>query len=406
MADRRIDHTASYDVLSAYRAELRRRPGSASLARGDASWVTLGVLFEHAAGLAPRRHVLLASAREELRRALSAEVWHRGSSIDDSPLADDELLAPRVRALCEEVEDAGAVILADAILQAYLRSGDDASALERARCDALRGRLAWKRGDQDLAAEFYWQVEQQGITLAAPELEARAAIGQAILARLRGNYPASREAGARAVRVAQRSGYPRLCALGHQTLMIACAAAGDLDSAVQHAWAAYTDVRGDATGEAAGLVDLAQLFYDHGHYDLAEAGFSTALRVPLPDRIRLPALGGAALTAAQRGDVPTVRQLVEEVYGDGTPGALPYATAGAWLDAAEACARIGDHARARRMRAAAAALAMAYAYHELAHRADELARAIPNAPPAQPAPLSPESITISCAVRALAGTSC
>jgi hypothetical protein len=162
-------------------------------------------------------------------------------------------------------------------------------------------------------------------------------------------------------------------------------------------------VRGDLVEEAAHLVDTAQLFLDAGHADLASAGFAAALERQLPDRIRLPALGGAALAASRQGDVHTVRQMADAVRHAVNDEVLPYASVVGRLDIAEALETIHHLEAAEPFRHGAATVARAHRYHELVLRAERL-------PATTSAPrtvqlLTPATLEIGAAVRALAGVS-
>jgi hypothetical protein len=316
------------DVLSAYRAEMARRVPHPAIGEDDATWILIGTLLQHAAA-APKkeRPSLLAELRHQIRALIGEQLWINGSPVDPSPPADHRTLAPRVRVLCEQIEDRDALILAETIARTYLVSGDPVSSVERGRFEALLARVAWKRGDHNRAESHYEQVAMRAKRLRSPELEARSILGRAILARLSGNYPASRTASQRVIAVAEPQGLAHLAAMGHQTSMIACVRLGDLNTAVQHAWKAYLLLSGDHAAAATQLADLAQLFADMGHYDVSAAGFTAALHHPLPTRLLLPALGGATLVAALRGDVNRAGQYSElaQRYGDAT--VLPYATA-------------------------------------------------------------------------------
>jgi hypothetical protein len=403
MAKLRSAAGSGCDLLSAYRVELARRPAGTALAPDDGDWLVIGTLLGHAADASSaRRSRLLSVVRDRLRAILGEAAWAMGSPIDPAPPPNAAVLAPRVRVLCERVEDADAAIFADALLGMYLGSGDPVSALERGRFDALRARLAWKRGDHEIAEEHYRQVEKRAAALGSAELETRAAIGYALVARLRGNYPASRAAAERATAIAEANGLHRLAALGHHALMVVAATVGQWDLALRHAWLAFEDVRGDPIAEATQLVDMAQLFYNAGHYDLATAGFTTALRQPIPHRVLLPALGGAALAAARRGESGLVASYAERARSQGGDSTLHHATAASWLDVAEACLLVGDTGRSESLREAALGLASSHAYHELVYRAEHLA--VPARPSvARAIAFSDESREIGHAVQELAG---
>ena len=389
-------------VLEAYSTDIAHRRSDEPLTPHDGQWIAVGTLLSHACNVSVRtRERLLTQARTMMRDLLGEALWTQGPPLDAAPPSDGHILAPRVRLLCEQVEDAGAIHLADALLGAYLLSGDEIDALERGRIAALRARLAWKRGDHATALERYRRVRAIARRIGSTELEVRAEVGFAVVARQRGNYPASRTAARRAVQVGEAHGLARLAALGHQLLMVAAVVAGDLNTALQHSWLAYANVRGDATDEAAHLVDTAQLFLDAGHADVASAGFAAALERRIPDRIRLPALGGAALAAARQGDEHTLSRMADAVRRTLNDGLLPYASVVGRLDIAEALETIGHVDAAEPFRHEAETVASAQRYHELVHRAQR-----PPATTSAPRtvqPLTPATLEIGAAVRALAG---
>lgn len=399
---RHQEHLGSFlPVLEAYRADIQHRAPDDPLSDDDGAWITIGTLLTRVSTipLTDREH-LWAEVRKGIHKVLGATRWKSGPLLDAAPPANDEELGPRVRLLCEQIEDTGAVHLADAILMAYVQSGATLSELERGRMDALRGRFAWKRGDHDTAVEHYERVNRLARRIHSAELEVRAAVGHAIVSRLRGNYPASRKAALRAVRIAEANNLGRLAALGHQSLMIAAVVADDFNTALQHSWLAYTAVQGDEVAEAGRLADIAQLFLDAGHVDIARAGFAAIWRRPMPERVRLPVLGGAALAAARQGDVNAVLNLATIVDVSVDDRTLPYASATLRLDIAEALYHVGHTEAAERLLAEAAAASERRQYHELTHRAHALRRTR-SAPPAMQE-LSTETLEIGDALRSLA----
>ena len=401
----RIEGLGSFQlVLEAYATDVAHRRSNEPLTPHDGQWIAVGSLLSHARKVpVPQRERLLTQTRKAIRSLLGKTLWAQGPLLDPTPPNDGRTLAPRVRLLCEQIEDAGAIHLADALVVAYLLSGDEIDALERGRIAALRARLAWKGGDHVSAFERYRRVRAIARRIRSAELEVRADVGFAVVARQRGNYPAARRAARRAVELGEANGFARLTAIAHQSLMVAAVVAGDLNTALQHSWLAYANVRGDLVEEAAHLVDTAQLFLDAGHADLASAGFAAALERQLPDRIRLPALGGAALAASRQGDVHTVRQMADAVRHAVNDEVLPYASVVGRLDIAEALETIHHLEAAEPFRHGAATVASAHRYHELVLRAERL-------PATTSAPrtvqlLTPATLEIGAAVRALAGVS-
>jgi len=389
-------------VLEAYTADIAQRRSDEPLTPHDGEWIAVGQLLSHARKVpVPQRERLLAQARKTIRSLLGKTSWTQGPLLDAAPPGDGRILGPRIRLLCEQIEDAGAIHLSDALVGAYLLSGDEIDALERGRIAALRARLAWKRGDHVTAFERYRRVRAIARRIGSAELEVRADVGFAVVARQRGNYPAARSAARRAVEIGEANGLARLAAIAHQSLMVAAVVSGDLNTALQHSWLAYANVCGDVVEEAAHLVDTAQLFLDAGHADLASAGFAAALERQIPDRIRLPALGGAALAAARQGDVHTIQRMAEAVRRAVDDGVLPYASVVARLDVAEALETIGHLDAAQSFRREAETVAGAHRYHELVHRAERLP--VTRRAPETVQPLTPATLEIGAAVRALAG---
>lgn len=389
-------------LLEAYRTDIAHRRSDEPFTQHDGEWIAIGSLLSNARKVpVAQRERLLTQTRNAIQSLLGKTLWTRGPLLDPAPPHDARLLSPRVRLLCEQIEDAGALHLADALLGAYLLSGDAIDALERGRIAALRGRFAWKRGDHVTAFQRYRRVRAIARRIGSAELEVRADVGFTVVARQRGNYPAARRAARRAVEVGEAHGLARLAAIGHQSLMVAAVVAGDLNTAVRHSWLAYANVRGDVVEEAAHLVDTAQLFLDGGHADIASAGFAAALERRIPDRIRLPALGGAALAAARQGDRRAVERMAEAVRRAVNDGLMPYASVVARLDIAEALETIGELDAAGPFRHEAETVAGAHRYHELVHRAER--QPARTRTPETVQPLTPTTLEIGAAVRALAG---
>lgn len=403
--DEAIESLGSFQpVLEAYATDIAHRRSDEPFSPHDGEWIAVGSLLSNARMLpVPQRERLLAQARKTIRSLLGKQLWAQGPLLDPAPPSDARMLGPRVRLLCEQIEDAGAIHLADALVAAYLLSGDEIDALERGRIAALRARFAWKRGDHATAFQRYRSVRAIARRIGSAELEVRADVGFMVIARQRGNYPAARSAARRAVKLGEANGFTRLAALGHQSLMVAAVLAGDLNGALQHSWRAYANVRGDVVEEAAHLVDTAQLFLEAGHADLASVGFAVALEREIPDRIRLPALGGAALAAARQGDVHTVQHMADAVGRAVNDGVLPYASVIGRLDIAEALETIGHLDAAEPFRREAETVASAHRYHELVHRAERLPAT--TRAPETVQPLTPAALEIGAAVRALAGAS-
>jgi tetratricopeptide (TPR) repeat protein len=374
--------TARRRVLDAYR---ETHAQNAALAESDdGSWLPVGSLLEHAS-LVPEadRGPILAAVRENVLTSIGRATWDAGNSTDPSPPRDDDTLEGRMRSYCDLFEEAGALDVADAILVAFVAADHAISSLERGRIEAARARLAWKRGDLEVASERYRRVTIAARKEHSDELRVRAWNGEAIVARLRGNYPRCRALGEKAAALADEVGLMRLASLAHHTLMVAEAVRGAFPAAIDHGWQAYIRAEGDCSLESAALGNMGQVFLDAGHPETAVAAFAAVMRREPPNRVLLPALGGLAVAAARLHSVILLHTATSDILrrAELLARSAPYDLATAMLDLTEAHAIIGDASSATAFRRRTALLAEAHGFHEIAIRAERL----PDVP--APAPL-------------------
>ncbi|MEP6998855.1 MAG: tetratricopeptide repeat protein [bacterium] len=368
----------------------------------DGSWLNVGALLEHAAMLpAAHRASYLETIARAVRDVIGDAAWELGHNTDPPTVLDALSLESRLRIFCEAIEDAGALEVSDAILAAYVAAADAMSPLERARIEAVRARLAWKRGELDVADERYRRVARMARRTDSDELRARALNGRAILARLRGNFPESRRHGRRAVAVAERAGLNRLASTAHHALMVVAAKAQLFDAAVAHGWQAFLRADKDAALEANALGSIGQLFLDAGHPDIALSAFLSVLARNPAERIRLPAVGGLAMAAARLGRRDIIDAITAEFVAGSASTAAPYDAASVALDLSRAHQILHDGAYVEIFRARARAIAEQFGYHEIVHHTMESAR-VPDERPRMRA-LSPRIETVALEVRHLAG---
>jgi hypothetical protein len=358
-------------VLDAYRqtqGEVR-----AALETADAQWVQVGALLENACLLpADQREAHLAAATDSVRATLGPERWVEGHRVDPIRPASDRSLIGRFRTYCEIVEDAGALMLSDAMLEAWVNADPAVDVIERARVEAVRARLAWKAGDLDAASERYRRVAAVGRREHSEELKVRAFIGQAIVARVSGNYPRVRELGQRAATLAERHNMRRLAAGAYQVLTVGFAVARDFSASLSHGWRSYQHSMGDPTMESEALAIVGQLFLDMGHPTPAAAAFGAVISRAPADRILLPSLGGLALAGARTGSRVVVTRAQEIVTARAQAGATPYNVASTALDLARAWEELRVPEYAGDARRLALGIALEHRFHEIAHHAEEL----------------------------------
>lgn len=359
------------DVLAAYREDLARR-GESSADKAEGSWVELGILLAHA-GVLPQeeRQAALHAAGALVRTMIGASAWEEGHRLDPVPPSDADSLHSRVRTVSEMIEDAGAMRLADAILTAFLSSHRDCDSLERGRIEAARARIAWKEGSVDVARDRLAHLVALSKRIGSDELLARALIGQALLARLAGNYPESHDKARAALELAVDNGLLRLAAVAHNTLLVIVAVRGLFGDAIAHGWKGFLLARGDSVLESEILGNVGQVFLDLGHPSTAIAAFKAVVERQPHSRLLLPALGGYAVAAAQLEDEVAMNKAAAGIAYHVDTAGTPYAIAVALLELADAYDILGNRALARVHRSHARRIADAKAYHELVFRADQ-----------------------------------
>jgi tetratricopeptide (TPR) repeat protein len=389
----------SRKVLDAYRTVNGRSP--ASLAGDDGSWLHVGSLLEHAALLPEEeRGSYLEIVGKTVKLAIGNDLWRAGHRTDPPQLRNENTLESRMRVFCEVIEGAGALELSDAILCVYLSADMRISPVECGRVEAARARIAWKRGELDVAEERYRRVAMAARRLGSDELRVRAWAGRAVVARQAGNYPAARRYGQHAIQLAERNGLRRLASMAHHTLMVAAAVGMEFESAVEHGWQAFLNADGDASLESGALGNLGQLFLDAGHPKTAMAAFRAVLERRPSDRITVPALGGMAIAGARLDMPDVVHTTTDEILArfKANAGVTAYDIAGTLVDLTRAYITLGDNARAEEFRGQAHALAESKGFHEIVHHTRDAIRQ--RTAPQQRA-LSPRVQSVATGVRHL-----
>jgi hypothetical protein len=380
--------------LDAYRADLAGAPGLDSFGADDGTWLLTAELLTRRARVRRGRRMpqdALAAIDGALTPLLhgewAAQPGDAGSGGDagpsaptaEDPAAADAALAASALSVAERVEAAGALNLAFAMLVALADATPGASARTHGLVLAQRARIARKLGFLDAADALYGSAARAGRASGDADLVVRAMLGRGVLARIRGNYPDARVRFRRALRASERAGLASLASMAHHGLLIAASVAGDVDTALQHGWAAWQLAGDDVERQADLLATLAAAASDAG-YDAAalRAYLGAAARSPMA-RLRLPALGGAALSAARVGDRGQLEAITRDLEHTLAREALPYERAQALTLLAEGWALAEPTTRGEPFASRARSLAV-NGYHELLHQLDALAT------PARPAP--------------------
>lgn len=373
-----VPRRAASTILDAYRRDVAGR-GGRPFGREDGAWIQLASLLSHVGMAEENDREPMASAQRLARSLLTDEQWSEGYRLDPLQPRSELSLEGRIRAISEMAEDAGALLLAEALLIAFVDSSADVSELERGRIEAVRARLAWKSGRHDVAKERYDRTLRTARRIRSSELRVRGLIGRAILARLAGNYPLSRDIAHQALRLATRGGMRRLAATCHHMLMVCAALSERFQEAIVHGWAAFVHASDDSILEAEVLGNLGQLFLDIGDAETGAAAFKAVLGRHPSNRIRVPALGGLALASARVGDKAGAFSATEQLVRD-ADDARPYDFALALVELGEAHALLGESDHADAYRARALTIARAHSYHEIPFRIERSIAATPPVP--------------------------
>ena len=377
------------DPLRAWSRDLESRPGATSIGSADAHWLELSLALHRLATLGP-------DARDAWVQALANPEELESDHPDGSPPPAEpapidvrtivrQLTQPRtdaergeamsvVQGIVESMENHHAFNLAFATLSAARRAVPDLSPLRAGRVMAQQGRVARQIGDLDTAGDLYAMVHELGTLHAEEELLVRGRVGAGLVAETRGNFPAARSEYLRALEHADAA--PRIAATAHHGLMVAASRAGDLATALHHAWAAFEGVAGDPLRRVDRILNLAELARKAGDARVALRAFRTVLEHTDLARLRLPALGGAVQAAAALGERATVMSLVAQAEREAAASGIPYESAKLWLELAEAFDALDDRQRAMELARRAAAIAGTHAFHEVDILAATLAERI------------------------------
>jgi tetratricopeptide (TPR) repeat protein len=378
--------------LDALRADLAAAPDDARLEREGGTWLVVAQAFHRLAELAPDdrgayvgRLLDAWRANDELVERLPADLapalaQAAGDEAGDAAAGIARTLAA-LGLLVEDMERTRAFHLAFTTLGLGRRAFAQASARSRGLVLVQQARVARQLGDLASAAELYDTADAAGREGGDAEVRGRAAIGHGLLANMRGNYPAARQAFGAALDLAGQ--VPSVSLLAHHGLMTGAISARDVETALVHGWRAFAGTVGDADRRADLLANLGEVSRMANAPDVALSCYLAALSLTRLDRICLAALGGGVLAAVDLGDVERLDALTREAEATIARSSQPYENAFALVELAEAHAGVGRMARAGEYAARAATLAQAGGFHEVAHRV-ELVRERLQRPAAEP----------------------
>ena len=382
----------STSPADAYASDLERLGRSAPLGVSDDAWIVLAhvlqrfgmltegeantVLLQTADAIAINAVTAGVSTQSSLLRCAGAlRAMHDPSHVLESGNAPVTELFVATQAVAEEQELAGAFGLAFATMTGLLIAfGSRATPRARGHLLAQLGRAARQLGANELALEYYDDSLMLGYDSEALDVVARALLGLGSMALTRGNYPVAREMFERALVNADRAHDPEYIRISHHGLLNCAFASGDLDSAMVHGWNVLRlCIAPDSRAEA--LVNIAEVCRLSGEHDAAMRVFAVALEWSSQPKVRSHAMGGAlqsAIATRRIGDVRRLLKAIDELL----PSVQDtYTLAAIALEISNAQYFLGEYPAAAHRLNESLALAAAHSYHELAHRAEEVASA-------------------------------
>jgi tetratricopeptide (TPR) repeat protein len=374
-ASRVIKFQPTADVLDAYRADL----GSAaveSFSGHDQLWLAFGTVLQRAARLDHLERdsyltagisAVTAGADSGVSRAVAAA---RESMNVAAPLA--EQISGATLAIAGEVEDAGAYALATTILDWAKFLVGEKEPRSLGRIVARQARILRELGELDAAREVSAYLQELAAFHGDVELAARAHLGIGVIARMRGNYPEARAEFSAVLREPELSRELReLHSHAHHGLLIATAVAGDFDASLEHGRLALERAR-DEVHRMELLANVAGTCLAAGQDRAALNSFLRVLANPSSPRIRLTAIGGAAVSAARLHLGGMVSKLADTGLEATRQSGPMYETADMLREIAEAYYLIGDSVAAESFRRRALDSAHAGGFFEIVHRIESM----------------------------------
>lgn len=356
---------------AAYRADetpngVPRRAGSR-----DSSWLTVTSLLEHAPLAGAERPRLVARATDIACESLGEDVVR---SRGDREWRDHRTPTDAILLLADDAYEADAFHTAITMLTALDRADPELTNVQRGRLLGRRGRALARLGRLDDASDHFHSVERLGKHAMSAELRARAWLGLASLAQMRGDYAAVESLSRRALRLAKREGLSFIERYSRLGLTVAAGARHDFDAALFHGWAVYLASAGQPMEEGEILQTFGQIMVEARCFAEARAAFAAVVSRALPARILVPALGGLATAAAHTGRTATVRWAANQLNMLASAGAPRYVLALAFEECGAALARLGLLAASAELNDKATAIAVEHGFHEVTTRAAQLTR--------------------------------
>ncbi len=349
--------TLMCDVLSAYRRDLERTPDVITFGTQDERWLREALRVERLVSQSDARHP------RQLSR-LSTQPLFRG---------------PRLLALAEQMEAAGALTLAFATLASARRVWERSDVESCGIAIFRQARICRTSGATHAAAHHYAFLYSYATRHRLPELRGRALVGQGLLVALEGNPAAGCRWYAKARSVS--GGHPVASAVAYHAEMNAALSMGDHSAALVAGWHALETGALGRYDEAGVLVNLASLALRAGHAGAALMTCRRAIRRCSHPRVRLGAFAKGAMAAAALGRARQVERFASQLIGVAARVSVPFEELEARSELAEAFVLVGAEERARRLARSAKADAQNHGFATVIQRCDRVLRATQPAVP-------------------------
>jgi tetratricopeptide (TPR) repeat protein len=374
-------------AAAAYQNDLSGRATLEAFGPEDGDWIGIATLVDHAATLGEADSPLLIRDAVEWAESLLGEA-NIVRILGGEPRCDERRSSSEiVRLVAERIERAGALNLSARLLESLIAADRAMTIVDRGRALSNLARIACKMGQTDRAFAIYKRVSRLGAVNYEWELHARAWIGYAAIAQIRGNFPKLRQWATAAAKLAQRHGHRPLARLAYHGLMAGAATARRFDQALVYGWTLLELVDDDDVAMSEVLTSLGQLLLDAGYPEVSRSAFAWVLSRAQPRSIGLPALGGFSVACALLGDRPAVRWAAAELLREARHANQQFDVASSLAECATALSTIGDRAEAVRFRDTALVVSRAHGYHQVTFRAEALQLDEPGMSRVSPTPL-------------------
>jgi tetratricopeptide (TPR) repeat protein len=310
-------------VLTAYRRDLERTPDIVHFGEADARWLTAGIDVERLTASPAVGGGVAAVAR---RRALRP-----------APLL----------ALTAEMEAAGALTLAYATLAAARRVWDRVDPPSAATAIFRQARICRSIGATQAAENHYSYLFSYATRHRLPELRGRALIGKGILRTLEGDAPAAYRWYAKARLASARNAV--VMAVSYHGEMAAALGAKDFNRALIAGWRALEPSTLGSYDKAGVMENLASIALRVGRPVAALRAVRAALRTTRHARVLLTAYSKGALAAAELGRDAMVDRFAARLVATAASANFPIEELEARSELAQAYAKLGNDAKARRL---------------------------------------------------------